>query len=155
MNVDSCARWRALGSRALDCELGELDAARLERHLLECAACAGWLAEVRDITGLLRAAELERPEQVFRLRPLRSARLRVGAAGATAASIAAAALVALTLHLPSSATPGPSSSSAARANVISSPVLMWRSGHGALATAFAGASHPSTPQHVVNPNVAS
>jgi predicted anti-sigma-YlaC factor YlaD len=93
---DVCGNFRALASSELDGEIVELDAARLRRHLRTCAACANWLADVREWRGMLidDAAGLRRqiPAQAHR-QGFRRANTFAGAG----ASVAAAAVVALAL----------------------------------------------------------
>lgn len=86
-----CRRTRELVSLALDGELTELDEARLEAHLVDCAACRSLEAELSGLTLALRAAPLEQlsrpvslPQRVrWSLRPLQ--------VGAAAAAVAVAA----------------------------------------------------------------
>jgi predicted anti-sigma-YlaC factor YlaD len=93
MNLQ-CRRTRELVSLALDGELSELDAARLESHLAGCAACSELEREVSGLTLALRAAPLEElsrpislPQRVrWSLRPL-----QVGAAAAAVAVTAGVA----------------------------------------------------------------
>ena len=90
MNLQ-CRRTRELVSLALDGELSELDAARLEGHLAGCAACRELEHELAGLTVALRAAPLEQlsrpislPQRVrWSLRPLQ--------VGAAAAAVAVAA----------------------------------------------------------------
>lgn len=86
-----CRRTRELVSLALDGELTELDEARLDAHLAECAGCRALEAELSGLTLALRAAPLEQlsrpvslPQRVrWSLRPLQ--------VGAAAAAVAVAA----------------------------------------------------------------
>lgn len=55
----SCEDARLLASLELDGELDELGALQLRRHLERCPACALWVAEMRAVTTLLRAAPFE------------------------------------------------------------------------------------------------
>jgi predicted anti-sigma-YlaC factor YlaD len=90
MNLQ-CRRTRELVSLALDGELSELDAARLEAHLAGCTACRQLEVELAGLTFALRGAPLEQlshpvslPQRVrWSLRPLQ--------VGAAAAAIAVAA----------------------------------------------------------------
>ena len=106
---DECREWRLLASCELDDELSELGAARLRRHLAECAGCARWVAEAGSATELVRAAELEPVENGICLPVLRrrlSGATRIVAAGASAA---AAALAAVLVGIPSTTVPDGSS----------------------------------------------
>ena len=57
-----CAQAREAASARLDCELSELEAARFELHLRDCAECRAYAHEIETITAGLRAAPLERPK---------------------------------------------------------------------------------------------
>jgi len=85
----------------MDGQLDELQSARLERHLLDCAACSAWERDVAGFTTLLHDAEPVTPAWTleFGSRALRR-RGRAVAAAATAAS--AAAMAAFALGLPGS-----------------------------------------------------
>ena len=89
-----CERARAWASLELDGELSELERALLESHLDRCAACAAVAAEIRALTGAVRAAPLERPAKpvfVPRERPAARPPRAVGARVAAAATLAALA----------------------------------------------------------------
>jgi predicted anti-sigma-YlaC factor YlaD len=76
----------------LDAGLPELDAARLDQHLLDCADCRDYAADVVAITAHLRSAPLEQPEApVFASRPRR---VRLGGVQAAAAAVALVAVAA-------------------------------------------------------------
>jgi predicted anti-sigma-YlaC factor YlaD len=57
-----CLQAREAVSARLDCELPELDAARLDVHLRGCPDCRTYAHEIEKITAGLRATPLERPE---------------------------------------------------------------------------------------------
>ena len=86
-----CGQTAELVSLELDGELSELEAARLETHLGQCAACRSLKAELAGLTLALRAVPLEQLERpvtlprraAFSLRPL-----QVGAAAAAIAIVA-------------------------------------------------------------------
>jgi predicted anti-sigma-YlaC factor YlaD len=80
-----CAQAREAASARLDCELSELDAARLDVHLRGCAECRAYTHEIETITVGLRTAPLERPE-IRVIVPLRR-RIPVQAAAAVAAAV--------------------------------------------------------------------
>jgi predicted anti-sigma-YlaC factor YlaD len=92
MDVDRCSEWRALASCRLDGELDELQDARLERHLLGCAACRSWTREIAALTTLFHdsVAECAVSPSQLRTHALRRRLVR----SATAASAASAAAVA-------------------------------------------------------------
>lgn len=98
-DADRCSDWRALASCRLDGELDELQVARLERHLLTCAACRSWTREIATLAGLLHESEPARPQSSFefRARALRRRFVRGSAVGATAVSAAAVAAFAIAL----------------------------------------------------------
>lgn len=90
----SCEQARERLSLQLDDELSTHEALLLERHLDRCGACAAFAADVREYTGLLRAAPLEPAPQFWvRHRPV-ARRVAARAAAGTAAA-AAAVLVAV------------------------------------------------------------
>jgi predicted anti-sigma-YlaC factor YlaD len=86
-----CSRARESVSCRLDGELTELEAARLDDHLRECADCSAYARELHALATELRSAPLERPNfTVFvatRRRPL--VRLQTMAAAAAVVAIAA------------------------------------------------------------------
>src|SRR2546421_3172849 len=103
MDVDRCNEWRELASGRLDGELDELQDARLERHLLECAECRAWTREIaalatviHDSTAVCTVSSSELRTHALRRRLVRSA------SAATAAS--AAAVAAFAIALPGAAT---------------------------------------------------
>jgi len=85
-----CAQAREAASARLDCELPELDAARLDAHLRACAECRAYAAEIETITVGLRAVPLERPE--IRVIMPRRRRIPVQTAAAAAAAVVLAAI---------------------------------------------------------------
>jgi predicted anti-sigma-YlaC factor YlaD len=60
-----CMRAREGASARLDGELEELESARLDAHLLGCADCRDFLAEISGIATQLRGAALEQAPPVF------------------------------------------------------------------------------------------
>jgi|SRR5581483_136662 len=88
-----CESARKAASLQLDGELSEVGSARLEAHLRECEACAGYARELAAITMRMRSAPLEQPALRVPLRRARPARL--GTAAAAAAAVAAVLLVAV------------------------------------------------------------
>ena len=90
-----CARARESLSAQLDGELPELEADRLETHLLICPTCSEWAGQVRDVTAWLREAPLEEPAPRFALPRLRrSWRVSSAVAVASAAAVVATMFVA-------------------------------------------------------------
>jgi anti-sigma factor RsiW len=55
-----CEDARLLASLELDGELDELGALQLRRHLERCPECARWVAEMAEVTSLLRETPFER-----------------------------------------------------------------------------------------------
>jgi predicted anti-sigma-YlaC factor YlaD len=98
MDVDRCSEWRALASCRLDGELDELQDARLERHLLDCAACRSWSREIAALATLFHDSIADCPVSSSELRThaLRR-RLVRSATAASAASVAAVAAFAIAL----------------------------------------------------------
>jgi predicted anti-sigma-YlaC factor YlaD len=86
-----CSRVRESVSCRLDGELSELEAARLDDHLRDCAECSAYARELHALATELRAAPLEQPRiTVFvasRRRPL--VRLQTVAAAAAVVAVAA------------------------------------------------------------------
>jgi predicted anti-sigma-YlaC factor YlaD len=96
-NVDRCSEWRALASCRLDGELDELQTARLESHLRDCAACRAWSQEISALAQLFHESEPLQPArplelQVYALRRRFARAVTVGATAASAAAVAAFAL---------------------------------------------------------------
>jgi predicted anti-sigma-YlaC factor YlaD len=90
----SCEQARERLSLQLDDELSTHEALLLDRHLGRCGACAAFAADVREYTGLLRAAPLE-PAPQFWVRQRPVARRVAARAAAVTAAAAAAVLVAV------------------------------------------------------------
>lgn len=96
-----CGQTRELVSLELDGELSELEAARLDAHLADCAACRELSSELGGLTLAIRTTpveQLERPVTLPRrarwsLRPL-----QVGAAAAAVAIAAGLAGIVGTVH---------------------------------------------------------
>lgn len=95
-----CSEWRALASCELDGELGELDAARLRRHLTQCGSCAAWFVDVRRLSDVLGTTEPELPRETIAVPALRRRLARASTLAGAGASAAAAALAALVVGLP-------------------------------------------------------
>jgi hypothetical protein len=106
-----CARARESVSAQLDGELLELDADRLETHLLLCSDCSAWADQVREVTTRLREAALEVPAE-----RLGWARHRRGLRVSSAVALVSAAAVVATMFF----TPGHHSLAAPRHTVASS-----------------------------------
>jgi hypothetical protein len=83
-----CERARAWASLHLDGDLSDLELVLLEDHLTRCAGCAAFVEGMRELTGVVRAASLERPSRPLvlpvRRRPVVTA-VRVLAAAAVVA----------------------------------------------------------------------
>ncbi|HSI97242.1 MAG TPA: zf-HC2 domain-containing protein, partial [Gaiellaceae bacterium] len=82
-----CERMREQVSLGLDTELSQLEVRMLDAHLVRCAACLAYKADVEGFTEQIRNAPyqvLERPVAVRRHRRLTTARLQVGVAAAFA-----------------------------------------------------------------------
>lgn len=88
-----CTAAREAVSARLDGELAELEEARLEAHLRDCADCADFAREAGAGAQLLREAALEQPEWRWTV-PSRSRRRLGGIAGAAAVAAAAVAAAA-------------------------------------------------------------
>ena len=82
-----CMSAREAASARLDGEISELDAARLDAHLLACPACRAYAGAIAGIAAELRAAPLERPSLEVGITPRR--RMPVVAAAAAVALVAA------------------------------------------------------------------
>jgi predicted anti-sigma-YlaC factor YlaD len=96
MDADRCSEWRALASCRLDGELEEFQDARLERHLLDCAACRSWSRDIaalataiRDSTAVCVVTSSDLHTNALRRRLVRSA---MAASAASAAAVAAVAI---------------------------------------------------------------
>lgn len=151
-NVDRCSEWRALASCRLDGELDELQTARLEQHLLGCAACRAWAQEIATFTRLLLDSEPARPARPLELRgqALRRRVARASAVGATAASAVAAAVAAFALGVPSSGVSLFSSGNPPVASVAPCQSCMKKQ---AVRLALAAPLPTVAPTHVTNPAV--
>jgi predicted anti-sigma-YlaC factor YlaD len=99
MDVDCCSEWRALASCRLDGELDELQDARLERHLLECAACRTWSREVAALATVIQDSMADCMVEATGLRP-RALRRRLVRSAMTASAASAAAVAAFAVILP-------------------------------------------------------
>jgi hypothetical protein len=86
-----CRRTRELVSLELDGELSELESARLEAHLENCASCRELKTELGGLTLALRAAPLETLERPIALPRHSRFALRPLQVGAAAAAVAVAA----------------------------------------------------------------
>lgn len=91
-----CLQAREAASARLDGELSELEAARLNAHLRECAACSVYALELSAIAERLRSADLEQPQLDLTL-PRRRALpgIRVAAAAAAVVAVGAGSAFAL------------------------------------------------------------
>lgn len=59
--TSDCLLAREAASARLDGELSELETARLELHLRDCAACSAYASELDTIAVRLRTAPWSRP----------------------------------------------------------------------------------------------
>ena len=82
-----CMSAREAASARLDGEVSELDAARLDVHLLACPDCRAYAAAIAGVAAELRAAPLEWPSLEVGITPRR--RMPVVAAAAAVALVAA------------------------------------------------------------------
>jgi predicted anti-sigma-YlaC factor YlaD len=130
---DVCAEWRQLASYELDDEISELDAARLQRHLDECPACAHWLESVRAATNDLRCGQLAAPRHVLHVSSLRRRAIGMTGVAATVAAAAVVALIGLTQWQLASRERGAAARSAAA--VSASPRNAWEASHRILSAA--------------------
>jgi predicted anti-sigma-YlaC factor YlaD len=85
---ESCERVREQLSLALDGELSELDALRLQTHLRDCPDCSAFEAAMRAATTILRTAEPEEPIFPLMVPRRRRVQVRMLQAGAAAAAVA-------------------------------------------------------------------
>ena len=99
MDVDRCSEWRALASCRLDGELDELQDARLERHLLECAACRSWTREISAISALVHDSIADCPVSSSELQ-VHTLRRRLVRSATAASAASAAAVAAFVIALP-------------------------------------------------------
>jgi len=82
-----CMSAREAASASLDGELAELDAARLDTHLLGCDECRAFAVAIAGVALEIQSAPLERPSRIDAVPSRR--RLPVVAAAAAAALVAA------------------------------------------------------------------
>jgi predicted anti-sigma-YlaC factor YlaD len=82
-----CERARAWASLELDDDLGEIEQLLLDDHLTRCGGCATFVAGMRELTAVVRAAPQARSERPLAL-PARRRR-----PAATAVRVLAAATV--------------------------------------------------------------
>jgi predicted anti-sigma-YlaC factor YlaD len=99
MDVDRCSEWRALASCRLDGELDELQDARLERHLLGCAACRSWSREIAALSTLFHDSTEACPVSSSELRT-HALRRRLVRSATAASAASAAAVAAFVIALP-------------------------------------------------------
>jgi predicted anti-sigma-YlaC factor YlaD len=99
MDVDRCSEWRALASCRLDGELDELQDARLERHLIECAACRTWSDEIAALAIVIQDSSVDCMVEASGLRP-RALRRRLVHSAMAASAASAAAVAAFAVVLP-------------------------------------------------------
>ena len=84
-----CERAREAVSLALDCELPQLDQARVDAHLERCPDCRAFKAESSAVAQLLRQAPKEEMSVAIALpRARRLSAARLLQAGAAAAAVA-------------------------------------------------------------------
>ena len=104
----ACESAREQLSRQLDHELSELDHARLDAHLEQCAACRAFAAEIGAVTRTLREAPLEQVHFRVSIPRRRFVSVRALQAGAAAAMVALVAGVSAISSLTSCEASGPS-----------------------------------------------
>jgi ferric-dicitrate binding protein FerR (iron transport regulator) len=85
-----CERARAWASLELDDDLGDIERVLLDDHLSRCSGCATFVAGMRELTAVVRAAPQERPERPLVL-PSRRRRAAVAVRVLAAATIVALA----------------------------------------------------------------
>jgi predicted anti-sigma-YlaC factor YlaD len=85
-----CERARAWASLDLDDDLGEIERVLLDDHLSRCSGCATFVAGMRELTAVVRAAPQERPERPLFL-PQRRRRAAVAMRVLAAATVVALA----------------------------------------------------------------
>jgi len=105
----ACESAREHVSLGLDHELPELDRARLDAHLEQCAACRSFAAEVGTLTTTLREAPLEEVRFRVSIPRRRYVSVRTLQAGAAAALVALVAGLSATTSLTGREAAGPSS----------------------------------------------
>jgi predicted anti-sigma-YlaC factor YlaD len=91
LNDPYCERARAWASLQLDDDLGDIERILLEDHLTRCSRCATFVAGMRELTAIVRAAPSERPATPLRL-PARPRRARAAVRVAAAAAVLAFAV---------------------------------------------------------------
>ncbi|HEY8704874.1 MAG TPA: zf-HC2 domain-containing protein [Gaiellaceae bacterium] len=84
-----CMSAREAASARLDSEVSELDVARLDAHLLACAACRAYAVAIAGVAAELRAAPLEWPSHASVEVGISPRRMPVAAAAAAAVLVAA------------------------------------------------------------------
>jgi hypothetical protein len=89
-----CMSAREAASARLDGEVSELEAVRLDAHVLACPACRAYTSAIAGVAAELRAAPLERPSVVLDVSPPGILALRISPRGRVPVA-AAAAVVAL------------------------------------------------------------
>jgi predicted anti-sigma-YlaC factor YlaD len=91
-----CERMRHSLSVSLDCELTQLEQARVASHLDHCAQCRSFHERIADVTEAVRSAPLERLRLAIELPAARGASWcsagRLASVGAVAAVVAVAFL---------------------------------------------------------------
>jgi predicted anti-sigma-YlaC factor YlaD len=103
----ACDTAREQLSRQLDDELPELDRARLDSHLEQCAACRSFGVEIGGVTRTLRDAPLEEVRFRVSIPRRRFISVRAMQAGAAAAMVALVAGVSAITSLTSREASGP------------------------------------------------
>lgn len=98
MQPRACDGARQWASQRVDTHLSEFEAARLERHLARCAACAAFAAQLEQVVGALRTAPIARLSELVFFPVARRSRRRLvqfAALGATVAVVFVAVAVGL------------------------------------------------------------
>jgi predicted anti-sigma-YlaC factor YlaD len=99
MDLDRCSEWRALASCRLDGEIDELQDARLERHLLACAACRAWSREIAALVTVIHDSAAVCPVSSSELRT-HALRRRLVRSASAASAASAAAVAAFAIAVP-------------------------------------------------------
>jgi hypothetical protein len=101
----SCDRAREWSSLEVDGELSAFELALLQAHVARCPDCEAFRAGIAGVTGLLLAAELERPSEPIRMPSSARSRSRFRAQRVLA-PIAVAAVIVLAAISATSRLPG-------------------------------------------------
>jgi predicted anti-sigma-YlaC factor YlaD len=84
-----CERARAWASLDLDDDLGEIERVLLDDHLARCSGCAAFVAGMRELTAVVRAAPQEQPRHRPLMLPVRRRPARLATRVAAAAAVVA------------------------------------------------------------------